>query len=219
MDQAILSAISRALFHREALAHIMIMNANRNAKSVITVIPHPDATAEMALQYHEIILTAVRTIKKCIVDVEENESWERLKIRPVPLVRYMGKGTECLQKMQEQFDAENEGIVISTQAWWLVNPRTLRERGENREIATSSVLFFVNGSRVGQTLMQKGIRLAAVCYRVKTYMKERADTRCEYCCGWGHIENKCGSKPRCGYYSGHHRMSDHKCNVAGCTGM
>jgi len=35
-------------------------------------------------------------------------------------------------------------------------------------------------------------------------------------CGWGHIENKCGSKPKCGSCSGHHQTSDHKCNVVGC---
>jgi len=26
----------------------------------------------------------------------------------------------------------------------------------------------------------------------------------------------CSSKPKCGYCSGHHRTSDHKCNVVGC---
>jgi hypothetical protein len=72
-------------------------------------------------------------------------------------------------------------------------------------------------SRVAQSLVKKGIKAAGVWYRVETYMNEGPDSRCELCCGWGHIENKCGSKPKCGYCSGHHRTSDHKCNVVGCT--
>ena len=43
------------------------------------------------------------------------------------------------------------------------------------------------------------------------------DSRCELCCGWGHIENKYGNKPKCGYCSGNHRTSDQKCNVVVCT--
>jgi len=34
-----------------------------------------------------------------VMDVEENESWERPKIHAVPLIRYMGKRTQGLQKM------------------------------------------------------------------------------------------------------------------------
>jgi hypothetical protein len=56
-----------------------------------------------------------------------------------------------------------------------------------------------------------------VWYRVETYTNEEPDSRCELFCGWGHIENKCGSNPKCGHCPGHHRTSDHKCNVVGCT--
>jgi len=62
------------------------MNAKRNAQGAITAITHPNATAEMALQYREIIITAARTVDKGVVDVEETQSWERLKIHPVPLI-------------------------------------------------------------------------------------------------------------------------------------
>jgi hypothetical protein len=75
------------------------MNAKRNAKGAITAITHPNATAEMAVQYRDIMITAERTVDTGAVDVEENESWEKVKIRTVPLIRYMGKGTEGLQKI------------------------------------------------------------------------------------------------------------------------
>jgi hypothetical protein len=76
MDLEIASAITRALFHQNAPAHIRIMNARRNAKSAITAMTHPNATAEMAVQYRNIIITAVRTFDKGVVDVEQNQSWE-----------------------------------------------------------------------------------------------------------------------------------------------
>jgi hypothetical protein len=75
------------------------MNAKRNAQGAITAITHPNATPEIALLYGDIIITSARTVNKGVVDVEQNESLERLKIHTVPLIRYMGKGMKGLQKM------------------------------------------------------------------------------------------------------------------------
>ena len=107
--------------------------------------------------------------------------------------------------------------MIPAQVRWLANPRTIRERRQNGEIAASSVVFVVKGSSVTESLVKKGIKAAGVWYRVETYTHEGPDSRSELCCWWGHIENKCGPKPKCGYCSGHHRTSDHKCNLVGCT--
>jgi hypothetical protein len=78
------------------------------------------------------------------------------------------------------------------------------------------VVFVVKGSKVAQGLIKKGIKAAGVWYRVEQYTNAGPDSRCELCCGWGHIESKCSSEPTCGYCSGSHRTSDHKCNVVGC---
>jgi len=217
MDKEIALAINRVLFHQQAVANITIMNARRNGKGSITAITHQNETAEIAMQYCDIIISAARTLNKGGVDVEGNETWERLKIHAVPLVWYRGKGTESLQKMREEIEAENEGITIRTQVRWLVNPRTIRERGQNRQITVSSVICVVKGSNAAQVLCRKGIKAAGVWLRVETYTNAGPDSRCELCCGRGHIENKCGSKPTCGYCAGHHRTNDHKCNVVGCT--
>ena len=108
MDQAIASAINRALFHQMAPAHIRTMNANRITRGTITAVTHQNATAPMALMYRDVISTVARTVDKGVIDVEENQAWERLKIHAVPLVRYMGKVTEGLQKMREEFEVEKE---------------------------------------------------------------------------------------------------------------
>jgi len=91
------------------------MNARRNAKGAITAIMNQNATAEMAMRYRNMIITATRTLDKGVLDVEKTETWGRQKIHAVPLVRYMGRGTEGLQKMGEEFEAENESIAIPTQ--------------------------------------------------------------------------------------------------------
>jgi predicted phage tail protein len=78
------------------------MNARRNAKGAIMAITHQNATTEMAMRYCDIIITAARTVDMGVVDVEENETWERQKIHSVPLVRYMGKGIGGLQTMREE---------------------------------------------------------------------------------------------------------------------
>jgi len=70
---------------------------------------------------------------------------------------------------------------------------------------------------VAQCVIKKGINAAGVWYRLEAFTHVGLNSRCELCCRWGHIENKCGSKPMFSYCSGHHWKSDHKCNVVGCT--
>jgi hypothetical protein len=70
---------------------------------------------------------------------------------------------------------------------------------------------------VGLSLVKQGIQGAGVWYRVETYTNQGPDTQCVLSFGWGHIENKCSSKHKWGICAGHHRTSDNKCNVVGCT--
>jgi hypothetical protein len=114
MDQEIASVINRALFHQQAPPHDRIMNARRYAKRAITAVTHQISTAEMALKCCNIIIPAARTVGKGVIDAKENEPWERHKIHAVPLVWYMSKDTQGLQKMHEEFEVEIRGIAIPT---------------------------------------------------------------------------------------------------------
>jgi hypothetical protein len=134
MDQETTLAINRALFQQEALAQIAIMNAKGHAKGGITAITHPNEIEQMALQYHDIIFCAARTVDKEVVDVQQNESWEKLKIHTVLLILYGGQGTEARQKMEEAFEAENEGIVITSQVRWVVNHQIIRRGGRTERL-------------------------------------------------------------------------------------
>jgi len=160
MYQEIVSAIKRAVFHKKAPAHIRIMNALGNAKGAITAITHQNAMVAMALTYRDVIINVARTVDKGVIDVEEYESWERLKVHAVPLVRYMGKGREGLQKMRDEIHAENEGVAIPVQMGWLANPHSIRDRRQRGEICASSVGFVVNGDKVARRLIKEGIKAA-----------------------------------------------------------
>jgi hypothetical protein len=144
------------------------------------------------MQYRNIIIPAARTVDRGVVDVEENETWERLKIYAIPLVGFMGKGTKGKQKLREEFEAENDGIAIPTQVRWRANPRTIRQRSQNGEIAGSLVVFVVIGSRLAHSLIKKGIKAAELLYHVVAFTNAGRDSRCELCCRLAHIENKCG---------------------------
>jgi len=174
-------------------------------------------TDELVQLYPYITITAARNINKGVLDVEENESWERLMIHAVPLVQYMGKGTEGLQMMREEFEVENEEVGIPTQEWWPANPCTIREGRKNRELAVQLVVFVVKGNKVAQRLVKKGIKAAAIWNRFETSTKVGPDSPYVLCCGWGHIEIKGTSMHTCGYCSGHYWPSDHACNMVRCT--
>jgi len=105
----------------------------------------------------------------------------------------MGKGTEALQKMREEFEAENERVAIPGQVRWLTNPRTGKERRQTGGIAASLVVVVVKRNKVAQHLVKKGIKVTGEWYRVETYTKAGPDSRCELCFGWGHIGNKCSN--------------------------
>jgi len=122
MDDEITSAVNRALFQQHAPAHVRIINTRMNVKGTITALTYQNPTAEMALLFRDIIIQAARTVDKGIIDVEGNESWERLKIHTVRLVRYMGKGSKGQRTMREEIQAENEGVAIPAQLRWLSNP-------------------------------------------------------------------------------------------------
>jgi len=65
---------------------------------------------------------------------QTNESWEWLEIHEVLLIRLTGNGTEGLQRMREDFKAENKGIVNPTQLRWLANPVPSGREGRTEKL-------------------------------------------------------------------------------------
>jgi hypothetical protein len=59
----------------------------------------------MALICRDVNITTARTVDNSVINIEDNEAWEMLKIHAVPLVRDMGKGREGLHKMRDEIHA------------------------------------------------------------------------------------------------------------------
>jgi hypothetical protein len=182
MDQDIESAINRALFHLPALAHIWMMNTTRNAKCTITAITHRNITAEMALHNCGIITHPARTVDTGVVDVKENEYWERRNIHAVPLIQHMGNVTQDLLIMREDLQVEYNIISITTQVQWLANHRGIRHGRNNPEITASSVIFVAMRSTVAKGLVTKGIKAAELWYQLDSYTTVQPDSRCMLYC-------------------------------------
>jgi len=157
------------------------------------------------------------TVDIGVVEVEQIESWQLVIIYVVTHVWWMGKVTEGLQKIQEEFEAENEGVAIPAQEWWLAHHCSLRGRRQTGETAASVEVFVVEGNKVAQHLVKKDIKAAWVLFRVEMYTNLGPASRREFCSAWGHIENKCSSEPTFGNCSGHHWNNDHRCKVLVCS--
>jgi len=113
MHPEITSALNHELFQQKALAQIQIISVKRNAKGAITAITDQNATEAVEVAFRKVIINPAWTVDKGVIDVEGNKYWERLKVHAAPLVRYMGKGTEGLQKIWDEMHGEKEGLVIS----------------------------------------------------------------------------------------------------------
>lgn len=72
------------------LVHIQSMNAKRRVKDVVTPSNYQDSLAVMALAYHNMIINTACMVYKGVIDVEENESREKLKVHAARLMRFVG---------------------------------------------------------------------------------------------------------------------------------
>jgi len=122
MDLEIALVIIRERLHQNTPAHVWIMKAKWNARGTIIAITQQTATAAMALIDRDVIINAVSTLNKEVIEVEENGSREKLKIQSVPLLTYMGDGTEGLHEKQDEIHAEHEAVAVQVQVWWLASP-------------------------------------------------------------------------------------------------
>jgi len=73
---------------------------------ILTPNRDDNATSEMALIYQDSNIKAACKVDTEIIDVEGNNSWECLVIHRIPVVGYIGKGSERRQKIRWVSHAE-----------------------------------------------------------------------------------------------------------------
>src|SRR6266576_460067 len=98
----LISAASRAMYQEGIPTHIRIFSLRRNSRGTLAGLSTPFAPVSQLLAYKDTILRSVRTVDPGIVNITANETWKRVKIHGVPLVRYLGKGTHGLNKLREE---------------------------------------------------------------------------------------------------------------------
>jgi len=82
-DLDISSEVNRALFEAKVPHFVRIQGVTKNTRGCLSTITTPGATAEMLIQYREIVIKAARKVDAGIVDIETNEFWERVKMHGV----------------------------------------------------------------------------------------------------------------------------------------
>jgi len=217
-DLDISSEVNRALFDAKVPHFVRIQGVTKNTRECLSTITTPAATAEMLIRYREIVIKAARKVDAGIVDIETNELWERVKMHGVNFDRYLGKKTGGgLEKLRQELQAENEGVVLPLAINWIGGPKDVQKKKAEGKKA-STVVFAVKGSKMAEKVLKGGLRAAGVKYDVEKFMNAGPDSFCGVCSRWGHVEAKCGSlkMPACMLCTGRHLTKDHKCNVVGC---
>jgi len=217
-DLDISSEVNRPLFEAKVPHFVRIQGITKNTRGCLSTITTPAATAEMLIRYRDIVIKAARKVDAGIVDIETNELWERVKMHGVNFDRYLGKKTGGgLEKLRQEVQAENEGVVLPLAINWIGGPKDVqKKKGEGKK--ASSVVFAVEGSKMAENVLKGGLRAAGVKYDVEKFVNAGPDSFCGVCSRWGHLDAKCGSlkMPACMLCAGRHLTKDHKCNVVGC---
>jgi len=189
-DLDISSKVNRALFEAKVPYFIRIQGVTKNTQRCLSTITTPGATAEMLIRYREIVIEAARNVDAGIVDIETNELWERVKMHGVNFDRYLGKKTGGgLEKLRQELQAENEGVVLPLAINWIGGPKDVQKKqGEGKN--TSSVVFAVKGSKMAENVSKGGLRVAGVKYDVERFMNAGLDYFCGVCSRWGYVDSK-----------------------------
>jgi len=164
------------------------------------------------------VIKAARRVDAGIVDIETNELWERVKMHGVNFDSYLGKKTGGgLEKLRQELQAENEGVVLPLAINWIGGPKDVQKKKAEGKKA-SLVVCTVKGSKMAEKVLKGGLRAAGMKYDVEKFMAAGLDSICAVCSRWGHDEVKCGALKMlaCMLCAGRHLTKDHKCNVVGC---
>jgi hypothetical protein len=128
-DQEFTAAINNCLYFKNAPQFHRVTKVARNIKGTITAttIPGVDATMLLCL-YRNDILNAIQEVDQGVTDVCELDKWVWLKVHGIPLNHFMGKGTQGVQKLQVEIQANYEGVEVLPGIHWLGGAGSIKER-------------------------------------------------------------------------------------------
>jgi len=149
-DLDISSEVNIALCEGKIPHFVRIQGVTKNTRGCLSTITTPGTTAEMLIQYREIVIKAAKRVYAGFVDIETNEIWERVKMHWVNFDRYLGKKTGGgLEKLRQELQAENEGVVLPLDINWIGGPKDVQKK-KAEEKKASSVVLAVKGSKTAK---------------------------------------------------------------------
>jgi hypothetical protein len=146
-DAEIVSEVNRALWARQVPAHIRMIRMLTNMRGSIKALARENTSADMLIAFREIIVTAARKVDQGIIDIEKNETWERVKMHGINFDQYMAKRSGGLKKLREEIHAENEGVIIPMAIRWMGRVADMKDKKKNGEKQASSVVLLSRGRR------------------------------------------------------------------------
>jgi hypothetical protein len=137
----------------------------------------------MLVAWREVVIKEASSIIKGIIDLETNETWDRVKMHGITLDKYAVKKSRGLEKLRQEIRAENKGVATLMAIKWLVRPADIQEKRKSGEKQASSVGFLIEGQKIAPKCLEKGLWAAGMWHEVKRYNHPRPDTLYESCCG------------------------------------
>jgi hypothetical protein len=219
-DQEFMAAINNCLYLKNAPQFHRVAKVTRNAKGTITATTVPGVDATMLLHlYHNEILNAIREVDRGVTNVKELDKWVHLKVYGIPLNRFMGRGTQGVQKLQLEIQANHKGVEVLPGICWLGKAGSIKERYQRGDIQCSSAVSSVKGTPAAQLLMATGVLLGSTHYRMELYVYEGPDSQCSGCLKWGHIREWYPTPQIfcCNYCAESHPSVQHRYTLEGCS--
>jgi hypothetical protein len=111
-DVEIVSAVNRALHASRVPHHIIMRKITTHVRGTITALATPQASADMLVAWREVVVTATRSIDQGIINLEKNETWEKVKMHGISFDQYAVKKSGGLGKLRQEIQSEKEGVVV-----------------------------------------------------------------------------------------------------------
>ena len=102
-DVEIVSAINIALHAAGAPYHIRMTDITTNVRGTITALAGPNASADMLVAWKEVVVKAARRIDQGIIDIEKNETWEKVKMHGISFDQYAAGSREAWKNSGKKF--------------------------------------------------------------------------------------------------------------------
>jgi hypothetical protein len=122
----------------------------------------------------DIVLKAARLVDNTICDLDENNTWTRIKVHNIPLEHYFWPGSQG--QLKEEIEADNPGVTIPGPIRWIKSVKAIGNEWDKGTINHSSIVLNVKDKSAVQKMLKHGIRMAGKSHECEIYVREGLNT-------------------------------------------